>query len=88
MGCIIELIIDVFFDGLIEGAVNKKVPLILRIVCGIILFLVYGALIALFVSIFLRENSIGFRIFLGLLILLFLLGFVLSVIKLVKRQDP
>lgn len=51
MDILIEFILDLLFEGLFEGASNKRVPKPLRIIFIVILVLIYAAIIGAFVII-------------------------------------
>lgn len=70
---IMDLILEVLFEIIIEGSLelvsHKKVPLISRIIAGIIVLAVYGGLIGLFFF-FGIQNSQPILIVIGIIILL------------------
>lgn len=69
MEFLIELIIDIFANGLIEGAVDdlesKKVSMPLRILLAVFLFALLIGLGAIFVIAILASQSIALGILLG-----------------------
>ncbi len=83
MDFVLELLLDIILDGCIEAAEEKKVPVILRIICAALLILFYCGLIGilLFVAIKNKSGAIFFITVLIALIFLFALVYKYREIK-------
>ena len=81
---IIEELIGLVVEGMVEGSKSNRVPKPLRLVLGIILLLMYAALIGICliaaITAF-RDGSVGFGIFMAALILFFIAAAVIKVNK-------
>ena len=89
MDLLIEAVIDLVFEGTIGLSKSKKVPMPIRIICGVLIVTVFAAVIFLigFVGVsFLKEKPWG-----GIAILLFdvlLAGlFVFRIVRAVRYRD-
>lgn len=83
MDMILELLFEIIIDGSLELVTHKKVPLIIRIFAGILVFAVYGGLIGL-CFFFGIQNSQPILIVIGIIILL--LTFLLLISQLKKEE--
>jgi len=72
MDFILELLLDIILDGCIEAAEEKRVPVILRIICAALIILFYCGLVCilLFAAI---ENKSGLMLFITIFIALIFL---------------
>lgn len=82
LDALFEIIFDVILEGSFEAATNKKVPLVIRILCVILWLAVFGGFISLFVYLGVKaflETHIVFGIVFTLIgiLFVFLLKYVL-----------
>ena len=77
MGVIIELIGELVLEFIVEGSMSKEIPKPLRILCMILMGVVYGCLITFFIIGSINGENKGFRILCGgvaLLLIVCLVG--------------
>ncbi len=58
MDFIIEIIFEIILEGMVEGAASKRVPLVIRILLALILFVFFGGIVALIFWAAVRKRSI------------------------------
>lgn len=58
MDFILEIIFEILIEGCFEITEQKKAPIILRFICGLIVGLIYGGLIGLFLFLSIKNKSI------------------------------
>ena len=83
---LIEVIVELAFDGAIEGSKSSKVPMPVRIILKVIIFVIYAALIGLFAFISFvafRDGEIGMGIFMAVLTVAFT---AVSIVKLRQKR--
>lgn len=88
MDALFEIIFSVIIEGSMDLSTGKKVPVVIRILAGLLLFAVYGGLIALFlyISFSLMKKSIAQGMMM-LLISVFLIGMIVwAFIKKTKNR--
>ncbi len=86
MDFVLELLLDIILEGCIETAEEKRVPVILRIICAALLILFYCGLVGilLFAAI---ENKSGLMLFITVFIaLIFLFAFVYKYREIKKNK--
>ncbi len=71
MEFIFEFIFDLIVEGSVEVLGEKKVPVFLRILAGIIVILVYGGIVGLIVYLGISDKSWGLLVIGAALIVLF-----------------
>lgn len=83
MDFIFELLFELILEGSIEAAGEKKVPLVLRILCAAVLVIVYVGLIGMFLHLAVVNRSVPiFLITVALaLIIIFAFGYKFKMIK-------
>lgn len=65
MGVIFEFIGEIILEFIMEGSMSKNIPRPLRILCLLLMGIVYGGLIAFFIMGCFSGESRGFRILCG-----------------------
>lgn len=86
MDFILELLFEIILEGCIEVTEEKRVPVILRIICASLLILLYCGIVGilLFVAI---ENKSGLMLFITIFIaLIFLFAFVYKYREIKKNK--
>ncbi len=86
MDCIVEIIFEIIFEGMIEAAGSKRVPLAIRIVLGTILTLAYLALLGLLVLIAVRSGTAA-AIVVATLVLFLGIGLTVKLIRKYHNVD-
>ncbi len=81
MDFIIDFIFEIILEGMAEGASSKRVPLVIRILLVLILFVFYGGIVALIFWAAIRNRSI----LLGLIGIGVLLLFVAAAVKKIRE---
>lgn len=71
MDFVLEFLFEIILEGCLEITEEKKVPLILRILCAVILVIVYGGMVGILLYVGISNQS---------LLLLFIAVFVASII--------
>lgn len=71
MDFVLEILFEIILEGCIEITEEKNVPLIFRILCAVILVLVYGGMVGILLYVGISNKS---------LLLLFIAVFVASII--------
>ena len=71
MEFIFEFIFDLIVEGSVEVLGEKKVPVFLRILAGIIVILVYGGIVGLIVYLGISDKNWGLLVIGAALIVLF-----------------
>lgn len=78
---LIELILELVLEGAIESAASEKVPLWLRILLGLIVFLFFAALLGSILMICIREHEPH----LAMILMMLLLGIIFIMMRKNKR---
>ena len=65
MGVIIEFIGEIILEFIVEGAMSKKIPKSLRILCLFFIGIVYGGIIAFLIMGCFSDGSRGFKVLCG-----------------------
>ena len=87
MDFIFELLFEIILEGCIEITKEKKVSLILRILCAVLLVIFYGGLIGILVFVAISNQS-GLMLFITVIVaLLILFAFVYKYKKIKKKRD-
>ena len=90
MEFLLEFIIEFIFEGLVEGTLegmeSKKVSMPLRILCAVVLFAVLMGIGVLFVFLGLTNDSVAFRVLLGVVFAGLLGGLTWKVCKIFKKR--
>ncbi len=90
MEFLIEFIIEFIFEGLAEGAMegleSKKVSMPLRILSAVVLFAVLIGIGVIFVLLGMSDDSVAFRIILGVIFAGLFGGLTWKVCKVFKKR--
>ena len=54
---ILQEVLEIVVEGAIDGSMSRRVPLPLRILLGVFIFVIYGGLCGLFVYLGIREDE-------------------------------
>lgn len=57
-----DIIFDIVLEGAIDGVVSKKVPMVLRVILGVIVASLYIAIIGLLLYVGIKEDSVLFTL--------------------------
>ncbi len=86
MDFILELLFSIILEGCIETAGEKRVPVILRIICAILLIVFYCGLVGILLLVALKNKS-GTILFIAVFIaLLFLYAFIYKYREIKKNK--
>ncbi len=90
MELLIELIVEFIFEGLLEGAIEgmgaKKVPMPLRILAAVVLFVLLIGVGVSFVFLGMSNDSVVFRVLLGVVFVGLLGGLTWKVCKVFRKR--
>jgi hypothetical protein len=85
MEFVLEFIFELIFAGIIEGSQNKKVPMPIRIICGLFLAIFYtviiGGIIFLSVHLLMKKEYLA-----GACVGILALGLLIGTIFTIKKQ--
>lgn len=81
MDFVFELLFEIILEGCIEITEEKKVPLILRILCAVLLVLVYGGIIGMLLFVAISNQSLLLLFIAVFVILIIPIAFVYKLLK-------
>lgn len=91
MEILIELLVEFLVEGVLEGAMDgmesKKVPLPLRILCGIVLLAVVVAVAAICIWVAQLSDSVALKVLMLMVLVGLTAGFVWKVVKVVRKRN-
>lgn len=87
MDFVFELLVEIILEGCIGVAEEKKVPLILRILCVLLLVVFYGGFIGILLSIAISEQSVAMIFITGIVALIILFGFIYKFREIKKNKE-
>lgn len=87
MDFVFELLVEIILEGCIGVAKEKKVPLILRILCVILLVVFYGGFIGILLYIAVSEQSVAMIFITGIVALIILFGFIYKFREIKKNKE-
>ena len=85
MDFVFELLAEIILEGCIGIAEEKRVPIVLRILCAAVLVIVYGGLIGIFIYVSIVNQSIAMFLITCLVAFIILSAFIHKFMK-VRRN--
>lgn len=88
MDILFEFLFELVFEGIIETAKSKKVPMFIRIIAGVLVSAFFLAIIGviMFVGILSFKDNKPFSIIMFILAVVFVIALVLKIVKYKKRK--